>query len=81
MQEYWSGLSLPSSGDLPDPRIEPESPALQAASLSSELMIKSQQFDIDLSEKHFLTTFVVVHMLNCIRLSDWQHAKHLWPLL
>ena len=28
-QEYWSGLPFPSSGDLPDPRIEPRSPALQ----------------------------------------------------
>ena len=27
-QEYWSGLPFPSSGDLPDPGIEPESPAL-----------------------------------------------------
>jgi len=27
-QEYWSGLSFPSPGDLPDPRIEPPSPAL-----------------------------------------------------
>ena len=24
-QEYWSGLSFPSPGDLPNPRIEPES--------------------------------------------------------
>ena len=24
-QEYWSGLQFPSPGDLPDPRIEPES--------------------------------------------------------
>ena len=29
-QEYWSGLPLPSPGDLPDPGIEPRSPALQA---------------------------------------------------
>ena len=29
-QEYWSGLPFPSPGDLPDPGIEPESPALQA---------------------------------------------------
>jgi len=29
-QEYWSGLPFPSSGDLPDPGIEPGSPALQA---------------------------------------------------
>ena len=35
-QEYWSGLSFPSSGDLPDPGIEPRSPILQADSLPSE---------------------------------------------
>ena len=35
-QEYWSGLPFPSPGDLPDPRIEPRSPALQADSLPSE---------------------------------------------
>ena len=27
-QEYWSELSFPSLGHLPDPGIEPESPAL-----------------------------------------------------
>ena len=27
-QEYWSGLTFPSPGDLPDPGIEPRSPAL-----------------------------------------------------
>ena len=27
-QKYWSGLSFPSSGDLPDPGMEPVSPAL-----------------------------------------------------
>ena len=27
-QEYWSGLPFPSPGDLPDPGIEPRSPAL-----------------------------------------------------
>ena len=36
-QEYWSGLPFPSPGDLPDPGIEPGSPALQADSLPSEL--------------------------------------------
>ena len=35
-QEYWSGLSFPSPGDLPDPGIKPRSPALQADSLPSE---------------------------------------------
>ena len=32
-QEYWSGLPLPSPGDLPHPGIEPRSPALQADAL------------------------------------------------
>ena len=35
-QEYWSGLSFPSAGNLPDPGIEPRSPALQADALTSE---------------------------------------------
>ena len=35
-QEYCSGLPFPSPGDLPDPGIEPGSPALQADSLPSE---------------------------------------------
>ena len=26
-QEYWSGLPFPPPGDVPDPRIEPKSPA------------------------------------------------------
>ena len=36
-QEYWSGLSFPSPGDLPDPGIKPWSPALQEDSLLTEL--------------------------------------------
>ena len=32
----WSGLPFPIPGDLPDPRIEPRSPALQADALLSE---------------------------------------------
>ena len=35
-QEYWSGLSFPSPGDLPNPGIEPGSPVLQADSVPSE---------------------------------------------
>ena len=35
-QEYWGGLPFPSPGDLPDPGIEPRSPALQADTLPSE---------------------------------------------
>ena len=35
-REYWSGLPFPSPGDLPNPEIEPGSPALQVDSLPSE---------------------------------------------
>ena len=35
-QEYWSGLPFPSPGDLPNPGIEPRSPAMQADALTSE---------------------------------------------
>ena len=33
-QEYWSGLPFPSPGDLPDPGIEPGSPALQTGAFT-----------------------------------------------
>ena len=41
-QEYWSGLPLLSPENLPDPGIEPGSPALQADSLLSEPAGKPQ---------------------------------------
>ena len=39
-QEYWSGSSLPSPGDLPDPEIEPGSLTMQADSLPSESLMQ-----------------------------------------
>ena len=36
-QEYWSGLPFPAPGELPDPGIEPGSPALQVDSSPTEL--------------------------------------------
>ena len=38
-QEYWSGLLFHSSGDPPNPGIEPGSPVLQADSLWSESLV------------------------------------------
>ena len=46
-QEYWSGLSFPSLGDLPDPGIEPMfpvSPALKADSSTSESLGKPSTY-------------------------------------
>ena len=45
-QEYWSGLSFPSPGDLPDPGIKPRSPTLQADALPSKLPELYMQFQI-----------------------------------
>ena len=39
-QEYWRGYPSPSPGDLPNPVIEPGSPALQVNSLPTELLGK-----------------------------------------
>ena len=64
-QECWSGLPFPSPGDLPNPAIEPGTPALQADALSSEPpgnilfswnvpksdAIKSNEQGIELSEE------------------------------
>ena len=43
-QEYWSGLPLPSPGDLPNPGIKPRFPALPAHSSPSEPPGKPEQF-------------------------------------
>ena len=42
-QGYWIGLPFPSPGDLPNPGIEPGSPALQADSLLTELQGKPSE--------------------------------------
>ena len=53
-QEYWSGLSFPSPGDLPDPGIESRSPALQADFLPSEPPWKP--YTLELEKKVFVTS-------------------------
>ena len=35
-QEYWSGLTFPSPGDIPDPGIKPASPALAGRFFTTE---------------------------------------------
>ena len=45
-QEYWSGLPCPPPGYLPDPGIEPTSPALQADSLPLSHQGSSEQWPL-----------------------------------
>ena len=47
-QECWSGLPFPSPGDLPNPGMEPRSPALQADSLPTELQVKPYHFILEI---------------------------------
>ena len=57
-QGYWSGLPCPPPGDLPNPGIEPGSPALQADSLLSESPGKSKNTGVGslaLLQQIFLT--------------------------
>ena len=69
-QECWSGLPFPSpdllliSGDLPDPGIEPRSPALQADAFPSEPPGKPPQYVPMLS---FPSTF-------CFRVQSESHV-------
>ena len=58
-QEHWSGLPFPSPGDLPDPGIEPRSPALQANSLPTELQGKTYIVSISLLIKHLGCFYVL----------------------
>ena len=46
VQEYWSGLPCPSLRDLPDPGIEPKSPALQMDSLPAEPQGKPKNTEV-----------------------------------
>ena len=47
-QEYWSGQPFPCPGDLPDPGIEPGSPALRADSVPAirEVFTDTEEFMI-----------------------------------
>ena len=42
-QEYWNGLPFPSPGDLPDPGIEPTSPALAGGFFTPEPLGKTNE--------------------------------------
>ena len=45
-QEYWSGLPFPSPEDIPDPEIEPESPALWVDSVAWKEFVFCSHYSI-----------------------------------
>ena len=60
-QESWSGLPFPSPGDLPDPGIEPGSPALQIDSLLFEPPEKPGS-----NRGGLLTTSIFLYLFICV---------------
>ena len=82
-QEYWSGLPFPSPGDLPDPGIEPQSPAFQADALTSEPPgkppnIHSVQFSSVLSLSHvwlFTTPWIAACQTSLSITISWSSLK------
>jgi len=78
-QECWIGLPFPSPGDLPDPGIEPWSPALQADTLLSEAPGKPH-LDKTVLQKHtcspvfieaLFTTAKTWKQLECLSTDEW----------
>ena len=69
-QEYWSGSPFPSPGNLPNPGIEPGSPALQAEALPSEPPGKPKNIgagSLSLLQGIFLTQELNWGLLHCRR--------------
>ena len=66
-QEYWSGLPFPSPGDLPDPGIEPRSPAFQADALTSELLGKAERASKSKTVKKYLQSCIFKSKQYCFQ--------------
>ena len=65
-QGYWSGQTIPSPVNLPDPGIKPGSPALQADSLPAELL-------------YGLINCFKYHLLKKVIISPFQLPWHMCP--
>ena len=84
-QEYWSGLPCPPQGDLPNPGIEPRSPALQADSLLPEPPEKPKNTGVgslSLLQGNFPTQELNPGLLHCrwilYQLSHTREAQKYW---
>ena len=78
-QECWSGLPFPSPGDLPNPGIEPGSPALPAGALPSEPPY-SKQCSPCLPAQTLLADGGC-GCLGCVSMGSYRWARNLWVLI
>ena len=74
-QEYWSGLPLPSPGDLPDPGIEPRS----LSHCRQTLYQLSHQGSLPISchNKFHLTSYSSQTLQMCPLFDSFSHALHI----
>ena len=84
-QGYWSGSPFPSPGDLPNPGIEPGSPALQADSLPTELQGKiSYYWPANMhSNFYFFLNFVFIAFVKkfcCNEILNFKWSNFFWWL-
>ena len=76
MKFYWSGLPLPSPGDLPDPGIEPRCPALQVGSLPSEPPVYRVHFIEEETLKFYITSCSFCLCNSDYSLQSLDHIGH-----
>ena len=79
-QEYWSGLSLPSPGDLPNPGIKPESSvssALAGRWFTTEPPEKPQLYGCWASICISMRDMTGVYMINMMKFSSSVDCKKL----
>ena len=61
-QEYWSGLTFPSPGDLPNPGIKPGSPELQVVAQTVKRLSTMQETRVrPLGQEDLLEKEMAIH--------------------
>ena len=74
-QEYWNGLPFPSPEDLPDPGIEPGSPALKADALTSEP--PGKPYELLGNSNYYIKTVLSSFIYICWYLPAWHWSQKL----
>ena len=69
-QEYWSGLPFPSPGDLPDPGIEPRTPALRADPYQLSYKGRPMQYYSDIKKDEIMPVPDTGKKLEIIKLHE-----------
>ena len=79
-QECWSGLPFPSPGDLPNPGIEPRSPALRADALPSEPPGKPMTNLDNILKSRDITLPTKVHLVKAMVFPRVMYGCESWTI-